>query len=83
MLSPTSTWPWSAVTTRRRPAGSDSDDVGDQAVDRDELGVVVVAQAVLVGDLVDAVVVRVDERLAGPQRAGAPRRPASTAPGSR
>ena len=49
------------------PRGKSGDQVGDEAVDRDELGVVVVPEAVSVGDLVDAVVVGVDERLAGLQ----------------
>ena len=40
------------------------EDVGDEAVDRVELGVVELVEPVLVGDLVDALVVGVDERLA-------------------
>ena len=43
----------------------DVEDVGDEAVDETQLGVVVLAEAVRVGDPVDAVVVGVDERLAG------------------
>ena len=39
-----------------------------------QLGVVVLAEPVLVGDLVDAVVVGVDERLAGGEQPRAPRR---------
>ncbi len=46
--------------------------VADQPVGGGHLGVVVLPQAVLVGDLVDAVVVGEDERLAGRPRAGGP-----------
>ena len=70
--SPTSTWPWSAVTTSAAPGGQrpSSRSATRRSAAR-QLGVVVRAEAVLVGDLVDAVVVGVDERLAGRERAGA------------
>ena len=46
------------------------EDVGDEAVDGAQLGVVELAEAVLVGHLVDALVVGVDERLAAAQQLG-------------
>ena len=63
-LGPTSIWPWSAVTTRTAPGGSSVDQVGHQAVDGPQLGVVELAEPAAVGHLVDAVVVGVDEGLA-------------------
>ena len=60
-----SIWPWSAVTTSTASGGSSVDEVAHQAVDRPQLGVVAVAEPAAVGHLVDAVVVGVDERLAG------------------
>ncbi len=49
----------------RRPGRHRAEHVGDEPVGGDQLGVVVIAEAVLVADLVDAVVVAVHERLAG------------------
>ena len=61
---PTSIWPWSAVTTSTAAAGSAAGDLGHQPVDGTQLGVVVLAETVGVGHLVDPVVVGVDEGLA-------------------
>ena len=69
--APTCTWPWSAVTTTAVPAGTALEHVGDQPVGGGQLGVEVGAEAVLVADLVDTVVVGVHERLTGRGRARA------------
>ena len=53
--------------------GKHLEEIADQPIDPHELGLVVRAQAVLVGDLVDAVVVRVDERLTFGEQLDAPR----------
>ncbi len=53
---------------QRRPGRELGDEVAHQAVGVGQLGVVVLAEAVLVGDLVDALVVGVDERLTGAQQ---------------
>ena len=56
-----------------RAGRQDSDEVGHQSVGRRHLIVVGVADAVLMGDLVDAVVVAVHERLAVVQQPPHPR----------
>ena len=63
--SPVSTWPWSAVRASAVPAGQHLEQRGDEVVDPAELLVVLRAEAVLVAHLVEALVVRVHERLAG------------------
>ena len=42
---PTSTWPWSAVTTSTAPGGRTLEQVGHQPVGRPQLGLVVRAEA--------------------------------------
>ena len=59
------------MTSSAAPGGQHVEQVADEPVGGAQLGVVVLAEAVLVGDLVDAVVVGVDERLAGARAGGA------------
>ena len=68
MLSPTVDLAVVGGDHQRRAGRELGDEVAHQAVDVGQLGVVVLAQAVLVGHLVDALVVGVDERLARPQQ---------------
>ena len=67
----------------RRAGGQVLEHAGHEAIGGHELGVVELAEAVLVGHLVDAVVVGVDEPLAEREVAARPRRRASTASASR
>ena len=58
---PTSTCPWSDVTTKTAPGGRTSSRSATSRSTARELLAVVLAQPVLVGDLVESVVVGVDE----------------------
>ena len=83
MRSPTSTWPWSAVTSSAAPVRQRLEHVADEAVGGAQLGVVVLAEAALVGDLVDAAVVGVHEALTGRSRSPDLDRRSTTRPASR
>ena len=83
MFGPTSTCPWSAVTSSTAPGGQRLEHVADEAVGGAQLGVVELAEATLVGDLVDAAVVGVHEALAGGELAADLDRRSPTRPASR